>query len=144
MSTNAIEIAAFVAVFAAVWLIYELGGGEEIPARAKRGSVYQLDNYSPAIRAVLDYVNEDGERRRHRIKIARSIYFPDGRICLRGYYVPFGARPHSFRVDRIVAVAAPDGEHLDKRLFFTGELHIPSHLLPDDPLRPLYPMAPAA
>lgn len=139
-----LEIGVFLVVFAAVWVIYELGGGEEIPAR-KLGRVFQLEQYNPAISAVLEYRNQQGVVNKLPLKIARSYYYPDGHVCLRGYYHPFGAKPRSFRVDNIISVTTIGGEYIDRRLFLTDVLKIPAHLLPKAPLRSIIPpLAPAA
>lgn len=134
MSQGLIEVSVFAIVFLGVWLIYDQGGGEEIPAR-KRGRVFQIEQYSPPVRAVLEYRNQQGAVNTFPVKIARTFYYPDGRVCLRGYYNPFGAKPRSFRVDNIISVATLDGQYIDRRLFLTEELKIPSHLLPKAPLR---------
>jgi len=144
MSANLIEIAAFILVFGAVWVIYEIGGGEEIPARTKRGSVVLIEQYNPAIKAMLEYRNAKGETHRLHVKIARSFHTPGGYVFLRGYYLPSGMKPRSFRVDRIVSVATLDGAITDRRLFLTGVLKIPSHHLPNAPLRSAMPALPAA
>jgi hypothetical protein len=144
MSANLIEIAAFATVFLGVWVIYEMGGGEEIPSRTKRGTIVLIEQYTPAITAMLEYRNAKGVTRHLRVKIARAFHTPDGYVYLRGYYLPSGIKPRSFRVDRIISVAALDGAITDRRLFLTGVLKIPSHHLPRAPLRSAHPMVPAA
>jgi hypothetical protein len=144
MTQDLLEIGVFLLVFVAVWVIYEMGGGEEIPGR-KLGRVFQLQQYSPAVSVVLEYRSKQGVALKLPVKIARSFYYPDGRVCLRGYDHPFGIKPKSYRVDNIISVATPGGEYIDRRLFLTDVLKIPAHLLPKAPLRSVIPpLAPAA
>ncbi len=144
MSSEFLEVSVFLIVFLAVWVIYEMGGGEEIPGR-KRGRVFQIEQYNPAIGVVLEYRDHQGGAKKLAAKIARSFYYPDGRVCLRGYDHPLGVKPKSFRVDNIISVTSLDGDYIDRRLFLTEYLRIPSHLLPKAPLRSVIPpLAPAA
>lgn len=137
------EITAFFIVFLAVWLIYEFGGGEEIPAR-KLGRVFQIEQYNPPICVVLEYRQQQGVAQKLPVKIARTFYYPDGTVCLRGYDQPLGIKPKSYRVDNIISVYTTDGEYIDRRLFLTDVLKIPSHLLPKAPQRSAMPsLAPA-
>lgn len=143
MTQDLLEIGAFLLVFLAVWAIYELGGGEEIPAR-KLGRVFQLEQYNPAVSVIFEYRTKHGAALRIPVKIARSFYYPDGTVCLRGYDHPFGIKPKSFRVNNVISITSLGGDYIDRRLFLTDVLKIPSHLLPKAPLRSIIPpLAPA-
>jgi predicted DNA-binding transcriptional regulator YafY len=61
------------------------------------------------------------------VAVVRSLRHRDGRLFILGLC---GSRrdPRTFRVDRIIRVATPDGEVLDTREFLTDWLGIPPRL----------------
>lgn len=94
----------------------------EWPSRAT-----PLHRYTAPVEVVLDYCSAGGGRIVRRVHITRSQYRRDGRIYLTAFCHHRRA-PRTFRVDRVLCFATPDGEIIDTRQFLVGQLAIPPDL----------------
>ena len=121
-----IESAVFVAVFVAVLFAFELGRRGKGPLKFASG-LRALRRYTPPVEVVLDYRSAGGGKIVRRVHVTRSQYRRDGRIYLTGFCHHRRA-PRTFRVDRALCFATPDGEIIDTRQFLVGRLAIPADL----------------
>jgi predicted DNA-binding transcriptional regulator YafY len=123
---TAIECVVFVAVFAVVCFAFGPRRRSESPLRFVRG-LRQLHRYTPAVEVVLDYRSASGTKIVRRVHVTQSQYRRDGRLYLIGF-CHYRLAPRTFRVDRVLCFATPDGEVIDTRRFLIDRLAIPPDL----------------
>jgi hypothetical protein len=121
------ESAVFIVVFFAVYAAFALGRGSTPPSIFGRTTLQELHRYDPAIEAVLEYRSESGFKSLRKIHITKSRRRHDGRLYLLGY-CHRSRGPRTFRVDRIICFATPDGEVIDTHEFLIKRLAIPANL----------------
>lgn len=118
--------AAAVLIFGAILGAYALDRGSNRLLPSGRG-LHEIRQYVPPVVIELRYRNETGIKTQRRVAVLKSLRHSDGRLLLLG--ICGGRQPRTFRVDRIVEVATPDGEILDTRRFLTGSLDIPPKMI---------------
>jgi len=127
-----VQALAFVLVFAAVVAAYAFGRRDSGFLRWRR-SLRLVRQYSPPINIVLEYRNGAGLKTLWRVRLQKSLHGSDGALYLQALFgTP--SRFRTFRVDRILCFATPDGEVLDTQRFLTEQLAIPAEFCPS--LRP--------
>lgn len=112
---DSIPILAAIAVFAAIYLAFELGrNGEVNSSRSNQISV-------PPVEIMLEYRNATGFVTLRKIRVLGYVPRRAGRSCL---FALCNGAPRTFRIDRIICVARLDGEIMETRKFLTETLGV--------------------
>lgn len=122
-------------MFAVIIAAYTLGRSSNQSISLSRG-LQEIHQYAPPVLVEIGYRNEAGIKTQRRVAVLKSLRHDDGRLLLLGFLG--SRRPRTFRVDRIVSLATPDGEVLDKRAFLTDWLSIPPKLIAPKRYKPVY------